>query len=108
MEKKNEQQTDEIVSSLEGCKRATAPDFFYTRLLARMEKNESQNTPWFWHPAFAFSVLLLLLLINLVVVFQSKENEAAASAADNDNIQAIATDYNLTESSSLYYVNADK
>ena len=53
MNTERNKQAEEIINSLDGVKRASAPDFFYTRLKARMEKglDPGYRRSWVLRPA---------------------------------------------------------
>ena len=94
---------EEILNSLEGSRRAAVPDFFYTRLKARMEKGlEPVKQSWVLRPAFALSALLVVLLVNAAVILKgdaAKEN----TVADTENIQSIAAEYSLNDNNAILF-----
>ena len=100
---------EEILGSLDGTQKATAPDFFYTRLKARMEKGleVTIKKSWVLRPAFAFAALGIVLLINAVVIFKGDANKNTASN-DSETIQSIAAEYSLNDNSLVYDLNQDK
>lgn len=105
----NNKNTDNILDSLAGVKRAAVPDFFYTRLLARMEKGQEKSAAsgwWILKPAYAVALIALVIVVNMAVVF-SKNSTTDSVAADSDRFQAIAADYNLADNSSFYELNSD-
>jgi hypothetical protein len=98
MDNQKDKRIDEILGSLDRPQRATAPDFFYTRLKARMQK-ESGVEPvrpksWVLRPVIVMATLLLVLLLNAFVFIQSGND---VSNVEDDSIQAIAAEYNLTD-----------
>ena len=103
MKPQDHKKTEEILKSLDGIQGAKAPDFFYTRLKARMEKEilrapAAEKRPWLLRPAFALAALILVLLINAAVILQGSSNEATESAStDTESIQTIAAEYNLND-----------
>lgn len=97
MKPKNDPRTEEILNSLDGVSRATAPDFFYTRLQARMEKEllKKSQRPWILRPAFAIATLALILIINAAVIFQgNRSSEPTTTEAD---FSSIATEYSFND-----------
>ena len=107
MERNNK--IEEILSSLDGTKRAGVPDFFYTRLTARLTKgiDEKSKPAWILRPVYIVAALLLILAIN-AIVFLNNRNEAVV-ADDNDTVQqSIAAEYNLNDTNSMYDLNQDK
>ena len=115
MNKETNKKADEILNSLEGMKRATAPDFFYTRLRSRMEKEYEPlaKKQRVLRPAYAFAALLVVLLINVAVLFQNSRNSdttdtTATATIDTDSIQALASEYSVTDAGSVYDLNLEK
>jgi len=98
---------DEILSSLDNIQKAVAPDFFYTRLRARMEKESEvpATRPWVLRPVYTFAALLIVILVNAFVLF--RENGAKQTTTAVDPMQSIAAEYNLNDNS-LYDIAQDK
>ncbi len=63
----NEQKTEQILESLGGLQKAMAPDFFYTRLLGRMQREAEpvKEKIFLLRPAFITAALSLVLIINV-------------------------------------------
>jgi hypothetical protein len=99
----------EILESLDDIKRASAPDFFYTRLRARMEKetSEKRERPWILRPAYAVITLALLLLINAFVIIQ-KQDSSEDVLPDNENSQSLAAEYSLNDNTVLYDLTTEQ
>lgn len=114
MSTQKDKMIDEILNSLDGCTPATAPDFFYTRLKARMEKEVAPaRTFWMLRPAYALSGMVIIILINIIAVFNqpSSATEDATATVESDSFQSLATEYRLNEgnsSISMYNLNQDK
>ena len=104
----------EILESLDNCKRATAPDFFYTRLKARMEQNTGTyitKKPFVLRPAFVFPVLAAILVINFFVIFQRNNtlNSDASVFNEAETFQTIAADYSLNDNNTILFdLNQDR
>ena len=100
--------TEQILSSLDGAQRAIVPDFFYTRLKARMEKGYESDAPksWVLRPVFAIAALMVILLINATVIFT--RTNTIKETSETDNLQSIAAEYRLSESNLPYDLNAEK
>jgi len=111
MENKRNNNIEDILSSLDDSQRAAAPDFFYTRLIARMEKGlpAKANTGWRLKPVYVIGALLMVLAVNAVVLLKG-QNEATSLTADNDESvqQSIAAEYSLNDNNSVYDLNQDK
>ncbi|HVT86267.1 MAG TPA: hypothetical protein VHD35_13770 [Chitinophagaceae bacterium] len=101
MKKENEKKSEGILSSIDGIQRAPAPDFFYSRLRARMEKEMPVTAirRTILQPAFIISGLTLLLLINAIALLRSNSNvnTVTTPTKENDNLQIIATAYHINE-----------
>ena len=112
MDNKGNNRIEEILCSLDGSKRAAAPDFFYTRLKARMEKGLTKNNvrEWMLRPVYIVSALLLVLAVNIFVFLKGGDNETTAAAADNNESvqQSIASEYSLNDINTVYDLNQDK
>jgi hypothetical protein len=101
---------DEALNSLDGVQRASAPDFFYSRLKARLEKKlpNTYNSKWVLRPVYIFSTLLLVIAIN-AFVFLRNQKITSATADNNESVQqSIAAEYNLYDINSVYDLNQDK
>lgn len=100
---------EEILGSLDGSPRASIPDFFYTRLKARMQKGIEPDIKksWVLRPAFALTVLAAVLLINAVVIFRGDAGKDTATN-DAETLQSIAAEYSLNDNNSVYDLNQDK
>lgn len=93
MIKKNFNNPNDILNSIERIERAKAPDFFYTRLKARMDKASPATTKrMLLQPAFIISGILLLLLMNIVVLVY-RNNRERMNPVNNDNMQSIVSTY---------------
>ncbi len=107
----NNKNTEDILNSLDGMKRAKAPEFFYPRLKARMEKaqeNPATSRWWVLKPVYAVAVIALVIVVNLaVVLLKSETQNSGAIAGDTDSYQTIAADYNLADNSSFYELNQE-
>ena len=99
--------TEEILNSLDNIHKVAAPDFFYTRLRARMEKESEvpATRSWIPRPVYTFAALVIVLLMNAFVLF--KENGVKQTSTTVDPMQSIAAEYNLNDNS-LYDLAQDK
>jgi hypothetical protein len=95
MNKKDTPLVDEHLHSLQGMQEVDTDDFFYTRLMARMERNNPEKT---WNfplkPVWVVGTLFVLLAINGFMLLQesrsAKNNEYAAGASP---LQHFASSY---------------
>lgn len=99
---------EEILSSLDGSQKATVPDFFYTRLKARMEKGleSSVKKSWVLRPAFALTVLAAVVLINTAVILRGDASKTTTTN-DSETLQSLAAEYSLNDNSYVYDLNQD-
>jgi len=111
MENNRNNNIEDILNSLDNSQRAAAPDFFYTRLVARMEKAlpVKNNTGWRLKPVYVIGALLMVLAVNAVVLLKG-QSETGNFTADNDESvqQSIAAEYSLNDNNSVYDLNQDK
>jgi uncharacterized membrane protein len=113
MENNRNKKIEDILGSLDNTKRAAAPDFFYTRLKAKMEKGFEPAAPraWILRPAYALVAILLVLVINAAVIVNSNtaaDNGVTATADNTESFQSIAAEYSLNDNNTLYDLNPDK
>lgn len=109
---------EEMLKSLDGIKMAEAPDFFYTRLRAKMlaqhegrEKWPGQNNSreWILRPVYIVSALLLVISINVFILLRGQDNTTTATADNNESVQqSIAAEYSLNDINTVYDLNQDK
>ncbi len=103
MKPQNDPKTEEILNSLDGLSPAKAPDFFYTRLEARMEKELLKNgrfepkRPFILRPVFAIAALAVVLIINAAVIFQGNSEIAEPLGTEGNTYQSIAAEYSLND-----------
>lgn len=96
MKKQANNKTDEILNSLDGIRQMKAPDFFYTRLRAKMESSPrvSLQNIRFIRPAYAIAFLLLLVAFNVLSILKQNNNDIN-TVSDTENPQSISSAYNL-------------
>ena len=112
---------DQILGSLDNCKRASVPGFFYTRLKARMtnevlgEGKSRRARPLLLRPVYALATLALVVLINAFVIIQkngNNSNEGIAvdntSLSEAESFQSIAAEYSLNDNTILFDINQEK
>ena len=123
MDNNRNKHLEEILGSLDGSQRAAVPDFFFTRLKARMlarleggekgfEQEQGFKKSWLLRPAFAITALAVVLLINTMVILKddaSKDDGMKDNAAnDVETLQSIAAEYSLNDNNPVYDLNQDK
>jgi hypothetical protein len=101
MNKNSTSLIDEHLQSLWGMKEAGTDDFFYTRLKARMERNEHQQG---WNfslkPVWIIGTLVLLLAVNGFMLSQQFKSSKTKSTVSSSSLQSFAESYDQTISSS--------
>ncbi|MEO6316925.1 MAG: hypothetical protein ABIU63_11685 [Chitinophagaceae bacterium] len=103
MEKRNE--IDQLLNSLDGMHRASAGDFFFTRLQARLAREElngwARVTAFITKPRVALVTLGLILLLNVAALLYQQKSSMFSTAEQVE--QATADDYNTTLAANSYY-----
>jgi len=104
-------QIEEILGSLDGVKRASPPDFYYTRLKARMEKELMPVAAKrkALYPVYVLAALVLLIAVNAALIFTNGNSSGdTAMGSDTESIQSIAAEYSINDISSIYDLNEDR
>lgn len=100
---------EEILGSLDGVQRASAPDFFYTRLKARMEKGLEPRTirKKVLYPAFALVAVILVVVLNAAILLNKESAKPSETASGNETepLQYIAVEYNAGDVGSIFDIN---
>ena len=82
------------LSVFSNMKEVSAPDFFYTRLIARMEKfNKANEMESQINPVWIICSLTLLLIANTMLL--KTDSNSAITDVDN-NIETLASSYDQT------------
>ncbi len=91
-----ENKVNEALESLNGIRRASPGDHFYTRLVGRLQYPETslweKITAFIARPAVAFSVFAAVLLSNGFAIFNKSSHSSAAMADRNE--RTITEEYN--------------
>ena len=79
-------------------------------MLAQADKGRETVRPVLLRPVYAFAALVVVLLINVAVLFQNSNNSdlTAATNTDTDSMQALASEYSVTDAGTLYDLNLEK
>lgn len=89
---------DDHLRAFEGLQEAGTDDFFYSRLVARMENNtEEKGWNFPLKPVWVIGSLALLLLVNSFILLQDNRSSNTKDSAD---IQSFARSYDQAVSSS--------
>jgi len=90
----NSKKIEAVLESLGGMSRAKAPDFFYTRLKARMDGEMDLAGGaigrLLTRPALALTLAVIILVMNVTVIMQLWNQDPLPS----DNFPVAAVDYN--------------
>ena len=91
----NSKKIEDVLESLGGISRAKAPNFFYTRLKARMdgemELAGGAIGRLLTRPALALTLAVIILAMNVTVIMQMWEQDSTLPV---DNPAVAAVDYN--------------
>ena len=99
MKQQASNKTEEILNSLDGVKKIKAPDFFYTRLIAKMETSPTGSQINFLRPIYAIAFLALLIAFNLISILnQNNDEENTVLNNETEANQTIALAYNFDDS----------
>lgn len=88
---------DDILDSLDGIERAAPAPFLHTRILARMQRE--QSTPvyrallWLSKPSVTIALSVLLLLVNGYVMFTG--SRSSVPTVIEENSMALVQDYDV-------------
>ena len=92
---------ERILNSLDGLKKTEAPDFFYTRLIGRMQHEIEPKTKPFLllRPVFFTSALFLVLVVNVfsIIKFDKAplQQNATVQSSKPATIESFADAYNM-------------
>jgi hypothetical protein len=106
-EDKIREEVEKTLESLEGLERAAPRPFFFTRLQARLEReNDAEAEPirgWLLQPQVAIAAILLLLLMNVGILVADSSIRKHESRFDREvYLEWVAKEYNLSSFSSDY------
>jgi membrane-bound ClpP family serine protease len=93
-----QEEVEKTLESLDGIQRAAANPFLFTRLKARLEKEEKS----FWstaltfisRPSVAVPAIVLTILVNTAIFFEFKSEKVQTP---QDEEQVFASEYNLSD-----------
>lgn len=86
---------DAVLDSLEGIQRAKAPDFLYTRLQGRMEREFDQGGPlgrWLTKPVLALTIAAIILIANATTVIKMWQQNTGTNN-NTESGQIVAAEY---------------
>ncbi|MEO5682599.1 MAG: hypothetical protein ABIQ88_08150 [Chitinophagaceae bacterium] len=98
--------TESILNSLDGLGKASPGAFFFTRVQARMQKDEvslwGRISFFLTKPVVALCTLAVIFLLNAAVLFYQHQSAYATTLADQFE-QTGADEYNTTLAANSYY-----
>ncbi len=101
-----ETKVEAALQSLERIERASVPNYFYNKVIARLERPKEQLIDkWnslLLQPKFAFASLCLILILNAMVIFF---HLTPPKNIDPSNNVAITEEYTQVASPSYYLEN---
>ena len=99
-------QIEQALASIENIEKISAPDFFETRLLARMQNElvvEKSKFIQIKKPVWIIASLCVLLFMNIYLMDSNKTKVVSKNRHDEPaTIQSFANDYELDENTSNY------
>jgi len=100
MKKENkEQRINEILNSLDGMEKATAPNYFYNKLMGKMHAQQpSERRSLFLRPAFVVAALSIMLLVNVAMLASNPKTEKH-DPQQEATVESFAEAYHLTTNS---------
>jgi len=96
---------DKILQSLDGIQKASPGPSFYTRVQARLQREETSTwgrlASFIANPRVAVSTLLVICLLNAAALFYQRH---ALSGGGTEQVeQGTTDDYNTTLAANTYY-----
>ena len=101
MEPSLQNKIDSALNSLDGMKKASAPNFFYTRLQVRLEGNQNETVFGWFHfarPALLIVTLSLFLMMNTFMIAKLYKQKSASITSEKPSLQSFASEYDLNNS----------
>jgi len=110
MNKERNSRIDKILESLDASQRISAPDFFYTRLKARMQREQEKKryTLGVFRPAYALTALIMVLIINISVILLAQRTTEVNVGGDSETALSIAAEYSLNDNNNLFGLTLDQ
>jgi len=93
-----QEEVEKTLNSLDGIQRATSSPYLFTRIKARLEREEkslwSKALTFISRPLVAVPAIVLTILINTAIFFEFKSEKVQTP---QDEEQAFASEYNLSD-----------
>lgn len=94
-ELKNTDNWDDLLGKLERLTPAEPAPFFYTRVRARLERNQQSASSWILRPAYAIAGLTLLVLLNVTIAFSNHSPEPTST--ESTTYDGFVAEYHLLQ-----------
>ncbi len=100
----NKVSVEEIMGSLNDIQRVSPRPYFFTRVIARLDKTAEENIwkparPIFARPAFVIAALCLIVAVDSLFFLRKQQEETPVAQSTDQNEQTIATEYGLASNS---------
>ncbi len=99
-------EVEQALSSIDNLAQAKAPDFFYTRLEARMEQQlVADQTPLWWiaNLRVSMAVLSVFMILNVSTLFLMSQSDSSTEMTET-NIDSLKQEY-FSGSDDYQYLN---
>jgi hypothetical protein len=100
-----EQRLEKTLNSFDGIQRATPGPYFFTRLKARLTRQENEWSGiagFISRPAYAFTMICLVLLMNTWIVVRENEDASLVNTLQTTTEQ-LPDEYNVAVNSFYEY-----
>ncbi|TAL48419.1 MAG: hypothetical protein EPN92_03700 [Chitinophagaceae bacterium] len=103
-----QQEIERTLLSLDETKRAEANPFLFTRIMARMQRQNGWEkiTSFISRPAIALSALIVVMGVNALVIFNPGTRET--SQTESIAVSGITDEYNMTFATISDYENTEE
>ena len=104
-----QQEVENTLQSIEGINRAEANPFLFTRIKARMQRQNGWDrlTSFITKPLFVIAVLVFVMAVNGWAFFGNGEDANAAQGNENIANTDIADEYNIVANTNYDFENTN-
>lgn len=88
---------EKVLNSTDGMLPTEAPAFFYTRLMARMQKEQEDETILVRRPALAIAALSFFVLLNIFLLIKYNQQQSV-NRNQHSTLDSFVSNYNLDNS----------
>ena len=107
-DKSTEQQIEDALSSIDNIQHASPTPFFYTRLIARLQKDDQSSWgrigSFISRPAIAFATILLVIFLNVFAIYSNSDT----NVSNTGQIDYATVDEYSQVSSTIYDIENSK